>query len=84
MTSDRRGFVLDGGPVVELPLPRRSELYYLKDLNDSGRVVGTVRKIEGPDANCVPLLWTVNATGATVQELPRGGHTHAVASPSTS
>jgi hypothetical protein len=27
----------------------------------------------------VPLLWTVSATTATVQELPRGEHTHAVA-----
>jgi hypothetical protein len=27
----------------------------------------------------VPLLWTVSGTRATVQELPRGGHTHAVA-----
>jgi hypothetical protein len=78
-TTDRRGFVLDGGTVVELPLPRQSNLYYLQDLNGSGLVVGTVRKKEGPDTNYVPLLWTVSATGATVQELPRGGHTHAVA-----
>jgi hypothetical protein len=79
LTTDRRGFVLDGGMVVELPLPRHSTLYYLRDLNGNGRVVGTVRKREGSDTNWVPLLWTVSGTSATVQELPRGGHTHAVA-----
>jgi hypothetical protein len=79
LTTDRRGFVLDGGTVVELPLPRHSELFFLRDLNGSGLVVGTVRKREGPDTNYVPLVWTVSATSATVQELPRGGHTHAVA-----
>lgn len=79
MTTDRRGFVFDGGTVVELPLPRQSNLHYLQDLNGSGVVVGTVRKKEGSNTNYVPLLWTVGATGATVQELPRGGHTHAIA-----
>jgi hypothetical protein len=79
MTTDRRGFVLSGGTVVELPLPRQSNLHYLQDLNGSGLVVGTVRKREGSNTNYVPLLWTVSATVATVQELPRGGHTHAVA-----
>jgi hypothetical protein len=47
MTTDRRGFVLDGGTVVELPLPRQSTLHYLQDLNGNGLVVGTVRKKEG-------------------------------------
>jgi uncharacterized membrane protein len=79
VTTDRRGFVLDGGTVVELPLPRHSDLWFLQDLNGGGRVVGTVYKREGSETNYVPLLWTVNTTGATVQELPRGGHTHAVA-----
>lgn len=79
MTYDRRGFVLDGGAVVELSMPRRSELYVLKGFNDSASVVGTVRKREGSDTNYVPVLWTVSAGVAAVQELPRGEYTHALA-----
>jgi hypothetical protein len=39
-------------------------------------VVGTVRKREGGTSNDVPVLWTLTAAGAAVQELPRGGCTH--------
>lgn len=45
---DRRGFVLDGGGVVELPLPRHAvEVNSLGGLDQTGRVVGTVRKRKG-------------------------------------
>lgn len=75
---DRRGFVLDGATVVDLPLPRHStELSTLAALNENGRVAGTVRKREGPNTNYVPALWTLTGSGASVQELPRGDHTHA-------
>jgi uncharacterized membrane protein len=75
-----RGFVLDGGTVVELPLPNRTvELGSVGGLDQNGRVVGMVRKREGGNANQVPVLWTLSAAGATVQELPRGDHTHASA-----
>jgi uncharacterized membrane protein len=74
------GFVLDGGTVVELPLPRHAvELGSLGGLDASGRVVGMVRKREGSNTNQVPALWTLGAAGATVQELPRGEYTHASA-----
>jgi hypothetical protein len=75
---DRRGFVLDGGTVVELSLPRNTfELSSLDGFNGSGQVVGTIRKREKGDNNNVPVLWTVTVSGTVVQELPRDGYTHA-------
>lgn len=77
---DRRGFVLNDGTVVDLPLPRHAvDLFSLGALNENGRVAGTIRKREGPDTNYVPAVWTVNTTGASFQELPRNGHRHALA-----
>lgn len=77
---EHRGFVLVGGTVVDLPLPRNAvELHRLKAHNESGLVVGTVRKREGSNTNYVPVVWTVSAADASVQELPRGEHTHALA-----
>jgi uncharacterized membrane protein len=75
-----RGFVLDGGTVVQLPLPSRTlELGSVGGLDQNGRVVGMVTKREGGSTNQVPVLWTLNAAGATVQELPRGDYTQASA-----
>jgi uncharacterized membrane protein len=79
--TDLVGFVMTGGTVVELPLPRHAvSLERVGGLDPSGGVVvGTVRKREGGNTTDVPVRWTVTAAGATVQELPRGGYTHASA-----
>lgn len=78
--TERRGFVVDGGQVVELPLPTSpAELERLDGLNEDGRVVGTVLIREGAETLRVPVLWTLLPDGVAVQELPRGPRGEAAA-----
>jgi uncharacterized membrane protein len=77
---ERRGFVYAGGVVTELPLPNRSDLTQVRRLNAAGQAVGTVRKVEGSNRNFVPTVWSPSSAGFRLEELPRGGHTHAEAS----
>jgi hypothetical protein len=77
---ERRGFVYSDGVVTELPLPNRSDLFHVRRLNAAGQAVGTVRKQEGGNRNFVPVVWSPTSAGFGLDELPRGGHTHAEAS----
>jgi hypothetical protein len=69
-TTDRRGFVLDGGRVVELLAPGKIEFQNAHALSDQGQIAGEVHVRQGNRRIPEPVVWTLSGATAHYQQLP--------------
>jgi uncharacterized membrane protein len=69
-TTDRRGFVFDGGRVVELLTPHRTEFQNAYALNDQGQIAGEVRVRQGNRWIPEPVIWTLSGATVDYEQLP--------------